>query len=67
MTKPDRPSDPEGSSFTHIDTMIAAYACATNEGDRKLYLRGIARGLQHVAGQLHARLGALLDAAAGPK
>jgi hypothetical protein len=42
--------------------MIHAYESATNENERRLYLRGIARGFELVTGQLHDRLGALVDA-----
>jgi hypothetical protein len=45
-----------------IDTMVEAYEGATSETERRLYLRGIARGLEVVTGQLHDRIGALVDA-----
>jgi hypothetical protein len=63
----DPPSAPDSTLFTHVDTMISAYSAATDEEERLLYLRGIARGLEQIAGQLHARLGALVDVASGSK
>jgi hypothetical protein len=45
-----------------IDTMVEAYEGATSETERRLYLRAIARGLEVVTGQLHDRIGALVDA-----
>jgi hypothetical protein len=45
-----------------IDTMVEAYEGATSETERRLYLRAIARELEVVTGQLHDRIGALVDA-----
>ncbi len=65
MSDPPNPFD--GALFGHLDTMISAYAGATSEAERLLYLRGIARGLEQIAGHLHARLGALVDVATGSR
>ena len=45
-----------------IDAMLGAYEGATSEAERRLFLRAIARGLEVVTGQLHDRIGALVDA-----
>jgi hypothetical protein len=42
--------------------MIAALAEGTEPRDERLFLRAVVRGLELVVGQVHARLGALVDA-----
>jgi hypothetical protein len=53
------PSPFQASPFTHLDELLRAYETSTDEADRRLYLRGILRGLAHVVGQAHERLDAL--------
>jgi hypothetical protein len=59
----DRPTPIDSAPFSHVDTVISAYADATTEAERLFYLRCIARALEQIAGHLHERLGALVDAA----
>jgi hypothetical protein len=49
-------------SLSGIDTLVEAYEGAASEVERRLHLRAIARELEVVTGQLHARIGALVDA-----
>jgi hypothetical protein len=45
-----------------IDTMVEASESASSETDRRIFLRAIARGLEVATGQLHERIGAIVDA-----
>jgi hypothetical protein len=55
--------DPSISApLPEIDTMVGAYEGGTSEAERRVFLRAIARGLEVVTGQLHDRIGALVDA-----
>jgi hypothetical protein len=62
MSNSSPPNASESTPFAHLDTMIAALAEGTEPEDQRLFLRGIVRGLELVVGQVHARLGALVDA-----
>jgi hypothetical protein len=57
---PNDTSNP--SPFAHLDTMISAYADATDPKERTLFLRGIVRALEHVSCKTHAALEALTNA-----
>ena len=62
MEDPRKPSPFESTPFTHLHEMIAAFAEATDEPDRRLYLRGIVRALEHVIGKTHEAMEALTQA-----
>jgi hypothetical protein len=62
MSNSSPPNASESTPFAHLDAMIAALAEEPDSKDRRLFLRGIVRGLELVVGQVHARLGALVDA-----
>ena len=62
MSHSSPPNASESTPFAHLDTMIAALAEGTEPRDERLFLRAVVRGLELVVGQVHARLGALVDA-----
>jgi hypothetical protein len=48
----------------HPEQLVSAYADATPDADRRLFLRGVLRVLQYVAGKTHAALVAVTAAMA---
>jgi hypothetical protein len=62
MSNPSTPAPVEISPFAHLDEMIAAYEGATNPEQKRMFLRGVVRTLEHVSGKTHAALEALTKA-----
>jgi hypothetical protein len=62
MSNPSTPASSDSSPFAHLDEMIAAYEGATNPEEKRMFLRGVVRTLEHVSGKTHAALAALTKA-----
>jgi hypothetical protein len=56
------PSAFAGAPLLHLDELVHAYEDATDEADRRMFLRGVLRALEHVTGKTHAALEAVTRA-----
>jgi hypothetical protein len=56
------PGGVASAPLLHLDELVRAYEGATDEGDRRMFLRGCLRALEHVTGRTHAALEALTRA-----
>ena len=56
------PSTAANAALLHLDELVHAYEGATDEGDRRMFLRGCLRTLEHVTERTHAALESLTRA-----